>query len=137
MRTREKRGWQAKAPAPHVSKVLSSNLVQLLSPANSVIVAIFSRTLWETVPLAIFVLLDRIRNGPRTPTASCAPIRRRHLSVQRVILVLANWLLGLEDFEQLPAFDFGTLVDLSHILPLSPFRKGFLARSRPIVVFGP
>jgi hypothetical protein len=34
-------GWQAKAPAPHISKVLSSNVGQALSPANSVIVAIF------------------------------------------------------------------------------------------------
>ena len=42
-------GWQAKAPAPHVSKVLSSNVGQALSPANSVIVAIFSRILTLTV----------------------------------------------------------------------------------------
>jgi hypothetical protein len=36
-------GWQVKAPAPHASKVLSSNVGQALSPANSVIVAIFHR----------------------------------------------------------------------------------------------
>jgi hypothetical protein len=42
-------GWQAKAPAPHVSKVSSSNVGQALSPANSVIVAIFSWLVRESV----------------------------------------------------------------------------------------
>jgi len=36
--------WQAKAPAPHVSKILSSNVGQALSPANPAIVAIFHRS---------------------------------------------------------------------------------------------
>src|SRR5208282_5941469 len=57
-------GWQAKAPAPQFSNVLSSNVGQALSPANSVIVAIFSQLLSLREPLPLTSL--RFTTSART-----------------------------------------------------------------------
>jgi folate-dependent phosphoribosylglycinamide formyltransferase PurN len=47
VRSREKIGWQAEAPAPQKGKSLRTNVGQALSPVNPVISAFFSRILRE------------------------------------------------------------------------------------------
>jgi hypothetical protein len=51
IRASEKIGSQAKAPAPPDRKSLCVNVGQALSPANCALMPIFSRLLWESVPL--------------------------------------------------------------------------------------
>jgi hypothetical protein len=51
VRSREKIGSQAKAPAPLIRKPLSVSVGQALSPANSDLIPISSQLLRESVPL--------------------------------------------------------------------------------------